>query len=379
MELSLPQEYYVITRDTPADDAVFEKLGVTKEAVLSDESMDHVCLSAINESLTEDITVSLLPDSLGDFAQLNDRAIELLLSMYMQEAGSVGIDISAGEVYHHQQTKFLRWQFAALDGSMYGEQYMTSFADKSITFNLRSYVGPITEEQQKTLCGIVDSTVFDGGEQRTEPNEKTPPFEYTDPDTNTSFTVPAQWHQQEFLKPTDVMDVQFANEDAGLLIGYGSVDLWSELTALEKIGLTRADINMSQWPKADFAESSGVPEDQVSSVTYNGKAYYKVTTTTESEIYGVPYEQQSTTLFYADNGWVYNFVFSDTDHSPYYADFEQLLNSVQYPVQTVSRERNIPLSLILAVPAAAVVLIVVFVKKRRKNLSWEMDTTDTAF
>lgn len=157
-------------------------------------------------------------------------------------------------------------------------------------------------------------------------------FKYTDTDSGVTFTVPANWKQEELSKDREYIDVKFAStEEDGCIILYGSADLWAKMSAADKIGVTRSDLNNTALTQSDVAEMYGISADKVTTVTYNGTQYFKGEINLTADLLGVDVNASMTMLFYFDNGWMYAFQFGGTSTDKLYSDFESLLKSVQYP------------------------------------------------
>lgn len=174
-------------------------------------------------------------------------------------------------------------------------------------------------------------------------NNEANSFNYIDNDSGVTFTVPANWKQAELSKDREYIDVKFAStEEDGCIILYGSADLWEQMSAADKIGVTRSDLSSANITKSDIAEMYGVSEDKVSTVTYNGIQYFKWEMNITTDLFGVDLGVSMTMLFYIDNGWMYMFEFSGTNTHKLYADFESLLESVKYPTASNVGLTNVP-------------------------------------
>lgn len=147
-----------------------------------------------------------------------------------------------------------------------------------------------------------------------------------------TFTVPANWKQKAFSKDREFIDVKFVStKEDGCTMIYGSTDMWSQMSASDRVGYTRSDLNNSAFTKSDIAEMYSTTADKISTVTYNGVEYFKGETSYTSDTYGVDITVTMTQLVYIDNGWMYMFQFGGTSTHKFYSDFESLLKSVQYP------------------------------------------------
>lgn len=187
---------------------------------------------------------------------------------------------------------------------------------------------------------------------------------YKDQDTGASFTIPDGWTQEALSKDREFIDIKFTSTQfEGATILYGSTDVWSQMTASEKAGYTRAECDNSIFTKADVAEMYSVPVSSVKEVTYNGQTYYKAEVTTYAEAYGITLPVTMTQVFRIENGWWYSFQVSGTSADKHYGDFEDLLRTVEYP-KTDNSSSGFVLIAVLVVAAAAIVGVVVYKKKK---------------
>lgn len=146
---------------------------------------------------------------------------------------------------------------------------------------------------------------------------------YTDPKTQVTFSVPANWKQEEMSQERQYLDAKFVCVEGGSVLIYGSVDLWEKLPAQDKIGKTRAQINNSLFTETEIAEMIGVLPDKVETVTYGRATYFQTIIPTTQPLIS------TTQLACIHNGWLYTFQYSTT--SSRYEEIKTVLESVQYP------------------------------------------------
>lgn len=332
LQVTIPTGYSVITRDTPASDPIFNDLGTTKSALIGQFESSNIYLNAISDTYNEEVVVTMMENSISNFSLLSDTALNALASTVVNQYTDYGINVSKYDIYQHSQAKFIRLYFTDAGKTVHGLQYYTIYDGKAMNFTMRSYEGSLSTRQETVIKTIVDSIKYDKAPPVTDQGEDTNSFVHTDTDSGVTFTVPANWKQEAFTKEREFIDVKFVStKEDGCTMIYGSTDMWEQMSASEKIGYTRSDINNSVITKSDIAEIYGTTADKISVVTYNGIQYYKGELTSSQEVYGVDFSITMTELVYIDNGWMYMFQFSGTSTHKLYSDFESLLNSVQYP------------------------------------------------
>lgn len=338
LQVTIPTGYSVITRDTPASNPIFSDLGTTKDALISKFKSGNIYLNAIpNNSSTEEIVVTMTAGVFDNLSVFSDGTLKTLASSLTKEYENYGITVTKYDIYQHSQAKFIRIYFTDTVNSAYGLQYYTNYGAKAMNFTMRSYDGPISSRQEKTIKTVVDSIKYNTDPPATDPPEQTDSIVYLDKDTGVKFTVPANWPEKELSKDREFIDVKFAStEEEGLAIMYGSVDLWSQMSAFDKVGYSRSDFDNSQFTISDMEEYFAVGTGKVSKVTYNGVEYFITTQSATQEMYGTEFTIDMTRVVRFRNGWLHEFQFGGTRDNPYFSDFEALLNTVEYPNETTS-------------------------------------------
>ena len=187
-----------------------------------------------------------------------------------------------------------------------------------------SYEGELTSRQEELIKTVVDSIVFTSASPAESSMTKRQGFTHTDPELGVTFNVPAGWEEKPLSKPRDVLKAKFASSTyETAIITFGYVDMWEQMSPLERLLSSRATINNDSISKEEFAEMFGVTADKVSLEYYNNIGYFRCE---QAMITGT-----MTGLYHIDNGIMYTFQFSGSNTHAQYGDFEKLLNSVNYP------------------------------------------------
>ena len=332
LSVSLPSDYIVFTRDISETDPNLNAYGLTKESKLSFMTTRSIYLDAWPKSDEYEIAVIMADNRTVDFNTYSGDGLTQLAEFFSDEYEKEGITCIKYEIYQHAQTKFMKLYLKQLNNAdmEYKLQYFTIYNSKPISITMQSYTGEITSQYEAVLKNIVDSVVFDEALQVTETHVVS--GVYTDPETQTTFTVPDGWTEAPLSEPQEFLDAKFiCDEYNSLMIMYGSYDVWSAMTESERAGLTRSDLKGTRLTENFAAEMFGVSPSDVDVVTYGGNFYSKMSTTTTNSSYGVEISLTMTQLLYMDNGYLYLFQFTGTDDDNlYYCYFEALLSSVEY-------------------------------------------------
>ena len=334
LSVDVPVNLIVFTRDIKSNDPHLTEFGLTKEGMETLMEDGNIYLNAWDKNGNYEVIITMTENSLNNFSLLSDTFLETLATSLSDVYKEAGISLIKTEIYQHQQAKFIKIFISRPNNgsTVYGLQYYTVYDGKAINITLQSYSGDINVEKETILKTMVDSVVFDSDLVQSNTPKYTQSFLYTDKNTGVIFTVPENWSQVAFSKDRDFLSAKFSsNIEEGLTIFFGGHDLWNELPASDKQGMTRADINNSAFSKSDIGDMLGIQAQDISTVTYGGKEYYMGKVTTTQSEYGINITVTMTYLFYFDNGYVFNFQTNISNGSSYYRDFEDLLSSVQYP------------------------------------------------
>ncbi len=330
LQVTIPDGYSVITRDTPAGDPIFSDFGTTRSALISQFESSNIYLNAISDTYNEEVVVTMEKNNLSNFSLLSDTILNTLATTLINQCTNYGINVSKYDIYQHSQAKFIRLYFTDTGKTVHGLQYYTIYEGKAMNFTMRSYEGSLSSRQEAAIKTIVDSIKYDKAPPVADQGEDTNSFLHTDTDSGVTFTVPANWKQKAFSEDREVIDVKFVStKEDGCTIIYSSTDIWNQMPGSDRGGFTRSDLNNSVFTISDIAEMYNTTADKISTVTYNGVQYFKGETNHTSDTYGLTIKM--TQLVYIDNGWMYMFQFGGTSTHKLYSDFESLLNSVQYP------------------------------------------------
>lgn len=162
-----------------------------------------------------------------------------------------------------------------------------------------------------------------------------PAFTYTDEESGVVFTVPDGWHEESVgdAKRTDAKFVHDQNSE--ILILYTCEDLYGGNSVFESLPeISRGDIDNSLLSPQVVSEMVGRPEDEISQITLGSMEYYRA---------GIEYQQygvvvHGTVLICYHNGYLYMYrFFGGADH-PRFADFEEMMRSVKYPIVEKEQE-----------------------------------------
>lgn len=338
MSIDIPDDYDVLTRDTPADDPVYARYGFTKDGFDNLMKEQNIYLNALLSDASGEIVVTMIDSPLQSFNAFSDSTLSVLISTIKGGYEEMGITYLKSEIYQHQQVKFVKIYHSMENGGqpIAGLQYYTVCNAQAINITLHSFKEELTQADEDAMQKIVDSADFRNAEPFPDTAASTESFAYVDSATGVSFTVPANWKEEAFFKEREFISAKFAStKEEGLLIIYGCADMWEQLPQSEKVGHSRSEIDevifSSLVDPTELAKSYGIEDGKVSRAKYGGKNYYMTEGTFSGQADGVTVSIPMTLALGVGNGYLCYFQFFGTSSSPYFQDFTQLLSSVRYP------------------------------------------------
>ena len=366
MEISVPNELVVFTRDLDDSDLYLSLFGLEKESFLNTMISSDIYLSAVDMDTGAEVVVTMTENEVSNFNLLSDAELSALQENLDSIYQDLGRTYLGSEIYRHHQATFVKINFTTPDPEMpiNSLQYYTIYANKAINITLHSYNDAISTEQALMLQNIVNSAAFGLEPQLPEPDFiPTEAFLYQNDTLDISFTVPANWVQDDSLLELDGIDAAFiSSEDPSLAITYSRIDAYEEFTALEKLLCPRGQVDNSIITLEEFAED--LPVISSHTVTFNGREYYCLQVDYSETAPKNPFTQ----LAYIRNGYYHLFQFSRPESSPYYADFEALMDSVEYTDYTSPLNLvNILFSLLLTIMVYTVPIVIYRYAIRKSN------------
>lgn len=370
LSLTVPADYGILSRDMPANDPLLSEFGFTYTDVMDYFNEAGIYLNLIAPDYIDEILVTKAVSYTNDLSELGDNSIMAVLGPLLEDAyQEAGAKVSSYDVYHSNNLTFLRIRFFVEKDSVYGLQYHTAYNGNALNFTYRSYGSPLTPSEEEIIQDLVDSIELLSYVPETVCPQETPAFLYTDEITGTAFTVPANWAEDAFYEDRNYWDEKFAfSEDPGLIILFGTIDLYEEMSWWQKILLGSYISDDMELSTEEIATMYDVPVSAIMKRVYGSEDYYLVEIPATTDFFGVSATITQTQATHFENGLMYNFAFNSTAENPHFSDFEQLLASVEYGDKNVSTPFPYGL-LLLLIPAGVLIAVLLLRKKKHAKSS----------
>ncbi|MDF2685624.1 MAG: hypothetical protein K0S55_805 [Clostridia bacterium] len=343
MTINLPSDLIAFTQTIDPEDPNLSLYGYDEKELENNFIKKNIYLKAWDEKKTFNIVIymetSPETEALSDFNKLTDFELKSMISGSLNNNNN-GVTNIKFDTYKHKQAKFIKMNFKAESQgiTLYGIQYYTIYDSKTINVMMTFGFDEISEVDEKYALDIISNINFS-----TEPiinsdslqASETPGFIFRDPKSDAAFTVPSGWIEDDRSENNEFIDVKIINE-SGESIMFGSVDMWSAMSAEYKTKHSKSDINNSIFidESSTITETTGISKNDMSNIIYNGVEYVKIKKNNTDDIFqGLTVSFDITQLICIRDGIAYSFQFTGTEESPGYSDFVNIINSMEYPAE----------------------------------------------
>ena len=331
--VSLPSDYIVFTRDMPEDHPGLADLGFTREEMLELLSSDSSFLDGFSPDYLYEVVVIASESPLPDLSTYGETSLEAFKTTFENRLASQDANILGSEFIDHEQTKLLKLDYSYQNNSatIYSIVYVTVYDGIAYTFGFNSFAGSMPSAFSALADNVISGASFGAGSVPVQNFTPTPAFTFNDPDSDASFTVPANWVESKDIELDSILSTQFnCLASTAVYIQYGSLDIWDDMTASERLGRTRDDFDSETITAGEMAELLDLSDDSVHKALYGNKTYYVLTYDASTELdIGAPVELN--VAMYMRDGYLYYFQFIGDSESEYYSDFTSMLKSLKLP------------------------------------------------
>lgn len=407
IECTIPDSFtYIFTRYNISD-ADASSLGMTKNEIKNLLTESNSYLEAGTEHFETDLRITMVPITIGDFSGYGDALLNGLASEMVDSLKAYGYSNITWEVYHHPNTVFLKMEYSVPTdtGYSYSIQYYTVMNAQAINFTC-SFQSKPTSADKAMVKGIVDSAVFENAPAKESDDiikKNNPASDFSD--DYLSFRIPAGWKKEATSPSHTLIKTKYTRVgQADVLVMYGTKDIWAELSAEEKKGLSRTDFSNSSFTTAEAQQlfvgevlGTGNTVEKVTSTKIGGKDYFQIMYTMHNDSYGIPLDVKSTMMVHIEDGYASLFIFTQAPNGALFNEFKTILESVNYhytieeqhtePSKELAAESNQDtaksksadppkkylLLLLLVIPAA---IAAVFVIKKHKTKQKPLSKTN---
>ena len=162
LELTLPEDYYVFTRDMEQDDPALAVFDITKDEVLSAMEESELYIEAYSSDLDEMIKLTVKQSEGIDYRLVPDEELEACAEEAKNEFEAAGNTVLETGIYKNSQTKFIKMKVLTKVAAAENQEviiYMTTVSGWDYLFTLK---GPYEEDntKEKVLNEVVDSAWF---------------------------------------------------------------------------------------------------------------------------------------------------------------------------------------------------------------------------
>ena len=331
--VSLPSDYIVFTRDMPEDHPGLAELGFTREEMLELLSSDGSFLDGFSPDYLYEMVVTATESPLPDLSTYGETSLEAFKTTFENRLVSQDANILGSEFIDHEQVRLFKLDYSYQQDSatIYSTAYVTIYDGIAYTFGFNSFAGSMPASFSELADNVVRGASFGSGSVPVQDFTPTPAFTFNDPNSDASFTVPANWVENTDIELDSILSAQFnCLASTAVYIQYGNLDIWDDMTASERLGRTRDDFDSETITAGEMAELLDLSDDSVHKSLYGNKTYYTLTLDTSIEPDAAASMEINVAMYMRD-GYLYYFQFIGDSESEYYSDFTSMLKSLKLP------------------------------------------------
>ncbi len=322
LSISFPNGYEVVTREMVEN-------GYSTEHQTSDELLAywetaHIYANAVAASDQVEITLSMTDSDLSDFKNNTDEELEMIADILStQYLSDYNFDITNRKIHRTGQNAFLcMWYKNPFAENTYSLQYFTCINGRAYNITLHSHRTEVTPYHERLMNYVASTVQFN-----------TSSLTFT-AESGAVFTVPEGWVQADFYESREYLDAKFVSESKnGDCVLFSCYDLWSEMTAAEREGFSRADVNHKSISLEDvrtMLTEGGILIERLVKNTIADCIYYCA-----EGVLSVEPDIETAVAIRVENGWLYMFQYTSL-HSVTAYNLYDFVETIQYPAPTVT-------------------------------------------
>ena len=162
LSLEVPEEYITLTREIQDGDEDQVAAALSAAQIVAGLEGKDQYLSLMDGNVTFEMTLTARPEDAGDYAAMDDGALEDALERITRELQSHGRTVASTGVLMVEQTRFLRVDSAG-EGARDQINFYTVYNGEAINLEVRAFpaAGGISDDLSAAAAGIVGSIRFD--------------------------------------------------------------------------------------------------------------------------------------------------------------------------------------------------------------------------
>lgn len=172
IDLEVPDDYILLTQNTPDDDPAFSYItGETPAQVKERFAQNYIYLNAIDPQNGTELLINQVEDKTTnryfDLKTLSENKLKAMVDDIVRDQGGDVVYTETG-FYDHPQAKFIYLKEKHKVGltTLYSIHYYTILGGKAVNIYLNSIVGEISEEQEAVATKAMESLTFHDVQQK---------------------------------------------------------------------------------------------------------------------------------------------------------------------------------------------------------------------
>ncbi len=337
MSVNIPVAISCITRQADETNAFFDYI-FDYESMHQMMEEQGIYLYGITMDFTGELAILAKNENpFGNFNEMDDATLASNASLMKQTLEGLGMTNVTCSIHTGKKIKALRlYSVIEKQGiSLPVVMYTLTHESGMIVLRYSSLSGDVSDEIEKMIHDICDSITW-GKQKIQDPPAKSSNDIYTDPETGLSFLVPSGWNKVNFVTAGEGKKIKYRIGEEAIWMLYQGGDMWETAvdtygSLIEKYDMKRKDIGNDFFTKGQIAGLFGSSEDDITMKTLGGQEYYCVNFDNTFEFDSVSTENQMLIYTCIRDAYLYWFQLSGTDISGCVDQFNDFMETIQYP------------------------------------------------
>lgn len=240
MEISLPDDCYILQQEIAEDDPYLQKAGGDRDKIEAYYKEAGIVLNAIAQDDSYEIVVTVNENQdvtyLYNMHSVPDESVRELAQTIQNTYEEHGYTVDDFSLYENETAKYIVFSF----GQQYEEkavqcvQYDTIRDSRMYNITLRSYTGEVSDAMEEMLREVIDSIVYTQNEEA---------LTYENEQWGVSYELNPGWKEITSDQDADIQAQYMHTNGLGESVQFIARDIWGEMDMLHQLTNTRGELD----------------------------------------------------------------------------------------------------------------------------------------
>ncbi len=240
MEISLPDDCYILQQEIAEDDPYLQKAGGDRDKIEAYYKEAGIVLNAIAQDDSYEIVVTVNENQdvtyLYNMHSVPDESVRELAQTIQNTYEEHGYTVDDFSLYENETAKYIVFSF----GQQYEKkavqcvQYDTIRDSRMYNITLRSYTGEVSDAMEEMLREVIDSIVYTQNEEA---------LTYENEQWGVSYELNPGWKEITSDQDADIQAQYMHTNGLGESVQFIARDIWGEMDMLHQLTNTRGELD----------------------------------------------------------------------------------------------------------------------------------------